>query len=59
MFYSMNLDCAVKGTVDGGTVEIKARETKFGIDLRPGRCTLQTKPSQVSSEQVNLLDSFC
>jgi hypothetical protein len=31
MFYSMNLLCAEKGTVDGGTGEIKAREANFGV----------------------------
>jgi len=34
MFYSMNLRCAEKGTVDGGAGEIKAREANFGVGVR-------------------------
>ena len=31
----MNLRCAEKGTVDGGTGEIKAREANFAVAVRP------------------------
>jgi hypothetical protein len=34
MYHSINLRCAEKGTVDGGTGEIKAREATFG-GIRP------------------------
>jgi len=33
MFYSMNLRCEAKRTVDGGTGEIKAREANFGVGI--------------------------
>ena len=52
MFYSMNLRCAEKGTVDGGTGEIKAREATFGVGGRPTRCLLQSKHWLKSPEQA-------
>lgn len=39
----MNLRCAVKGTVDGGTGEIKAREANFGMGAQTNEVTTSTQ----------------
>jgi hypothetical protein len=51
MFFSMNLGCEAKRTVDGGTDEIKAREANFSLGVQAGETLASNRTLAGMSDQ--------